>query len=174
MTERDAIGGASARPRRRRWLHDMAVLARALHHLALVRAGLSLRRTSDIRAQIAAVHRAHALHSPRPQQTHAACAAVAWSVTAMARFVPGASCLTQAFAAQNLLARRGVTACVRLTVDRHAAAQIHPHAWVLVGDTLLLGGTSHEYLRHEWLLDYHADGSVNMNGTAVPGGIQRP
>lgn len=174
MTERGAISAASALPRRRRWLHDIGVLARALRQVALVRAGLSFRRTSVIRAQITAVYRAHANHTLSPQQTHAACAEVAWSVAATARFVLGASCLTQALAAQNLLARRGVTGFVRLTVPRQSAARFRPHAWVLVGDTLLLGGTSQDYLLHEWLLDYHPDGSVKMNGTAVPARTQAP
>ena len=43
---------------------------------------------------------------------------VAWAVTHAARLVPGASCLTQALAAKQLLGNRGIPSRLRIGVAR--------------------------------------------------------
>jgi hypothetical protein len=84
---------------------------------------------------------------------------VAWSVAAAARLVPGASCLTQALAGQYLLARRGQAATVRLSVSGPETA-LQPHAWLLAGDTIVLGGSSAEFARHRPIADYPPEGKT--------------
>lgn len=81
---------------------------------------------------------------------------VAWSVRATARLVPGATCLTQASAGQLLLARRGYASTVRLSLPLHSAATgtLAPHAWLLSGNTIVLGGTSEDYIHHRPLHDF--------------------
>lgn len=55
---------------------------------------------------------------------------IARAVSRAARVVPGASCLTQALAAQLLLARAGHFARLRLGVARDARGVVHAHAWL--------------------------------------------
>ena len=80
---------------------------------------------------------------------------VAWSVSAAARLVPQATCLTQALAGQRLLARRGRGSRVVIGV-RPQDAGLHAHAWLIRGDRVLLGGAGeldvHECL-HEIVFD---------------------
>ncbi|MFN8536335.1 MAG: lasso peptide biosynthesis B2 protein [Thermomicrobiales bacterium] len=52
------------------------------------------------------------------------------AVTLASRAVPGASCLTQALAAQVLLARRGCPSELRLGVGRGADRRFAAHAWL--------------------------------------------
>jgi hypothetical protein len=55
---------------------------------------------------------------------------IAWAVAAAGRRVPGSTCLTEALAAQILLARRGYPAFVRIGVARDGDDGIKAHAWV--------------------------------------------
>lgn len=80
----------------------------------------------------------------------AALAEVAWSVAAAARAVPGASCLTQALAGQALLARRGIASTVEVSLPAGGAG-FRPHAWLIAGGRVLLGGTAAEHARHHRL-----------------------
>jgi hypothetical protein len=65
-------------------------------------------------------------------------------VRVASRFVPFASCLTQAQAAQILLAWRGVASTVCLGVRETATGALEAHAWLLVDGRLVLGGEPHE------------------------------
>jgi len=64
---------------------------------------------------------------------------VGWAVLSAARFVPGATCLPQALAAEAILHRRGHPADLRLGVKRGNDG-VEAHAWVesygrvIVGD----------------------------------------
>lgn len=91
----------------------------------------------------------------------AALAEVAWSVRTAARLVPGATCLTQASAGQLLLARRGMATTIRLSVPAQSAApgRLAPHAWLMAGDTIVLGGTPEDYGRHRVLHDFPLPGA---------------
>lgn len=66
---------------------------------------------------------------------------VAWGVAAAARFVPGASCLTQALAGQYLLARKGNMSNIRIGVERDTGKQLKAHAWLVSGNHIVLGGS---------------------------------
>ncbi|MDX8466502.1 lasso peptide biosynthesis B2 protein [Mesorhizobium sp. VK23B] len=66
---------------------------------------------------------------------------VAWGVAAAARFVPGASCLTQALAGQYLLARQGNASKIRIGVERDTGAELKAHAWLVSGNHIVLGGS---------------------------------
>jgi hypothetical protein len=157
-------------PRRLRWpsRSEARLLAAALAEVARTRAALSLRRTEAVRARTARFAAAPAGTGAASQQ--AALAEVAWSVTAAARLVPGASCLTQALAGQALLARRGVAATVRLSLPAEGAA-FRPHAWLVAGRTLVLGGCAAEYARHRTLAELPAIGppaGATAGGPAAP------
>ena len=94
---------------------------------------------------------------------------VAWSVRAAARLVPGASCLTQALCAQQLLARRGRSSTVRIGVRQGEAGggtgtDLRAHAWLLADGHVLLGG-AHDLDRHATILEL---------GPNVPSPGERP
>ena len=63
-----------------------------------------------------------------------------WAIRHAARLVPGASCLTQALAAQIMLARSGYGASLRVGVARTTAGNIRAHAWLTSGDFIIIGG----------------------------------
>ena len=75
---------------------------------------------------------------------HADCSSshrVAWAVEAASRHMPGAkACLTQAFAAQVLLARRGYPALLHIGVAKGERGQFRAHAWVESEGKVIIGG----------------------------------
>jgi hypothetical protein len=67
---------------------------------------------------------------------------VAWGVSRAARLVPRASCLTQALAGQYVLARMGFASRIRFGVERTSGDEMRAHAWLLSGETVVLGGVA--------------------------------
>jgi len=65
---------------------------------------------------------------------------IAWGVSSAARFVPHASCLTQAVAGRFLLARRGQPSTIRIGVDSNSPKSLKAHAWLISGKAIVLGG----------------------------------
>jgi Transglutaminase-like superfamily len=65
---------------------------------------------------------------------------IARFVDKTAQLVPEASCLTQALAAQLLLARCGVTTLIHIGVNKDGN-DMAAHAWLKLGEGILLGGT---------------------------------
>ncbi len=55
---------------------------------------------------------------------------VAWAVTVVSRYIPGARCLAQALATQVLLAKSGYLTDLRIGVARGKGGQLRAHAWV--------------------------------------------
>lgn len=66
------------------------------------------------------------------------------AVRAAARIVPFASCLTQAQAAQIVLARHGIASKVCLGVRATRGGELAAHAWLIAASGPLLGGTPQE------------------------------
>jgi hypothetical protein len=76
---------------------------------------------------------------------------VVWAVETASRHLPGGkTCLTQALAAQTLLARDGHPATLRIGVLRGEEEQFQAHAWVESGGKAVIGG--HELERYTHLL----------------------
>ena len=63
-----------------------------------------------------------------------------WAVKVAGRHVPRATCLTQALAAQVLLARRGCPARLSIGVAKSQEGQLEAHAWVESEGRVLIGG----------------------------------
>jgi Transglutaminase-like superfamily len=61
-----------------------------------------------------------------------------WIVKTVARFVPGATCLTQALVTETLYALRGDAAQTCFGVSRNAS-RLQAHAWVQSGGKVILG-----------------------------------
>lgn len=64
---------------------------------------------------------------------------VVWAVSAAARRVPKASCLTQALATQIMLGRRGHRASLQLGIMKSQAGRFDAHAWVERNGNVLIG-----------------------------------
>jgi hypothetical protein len=63
-----------------------------------------------------------------------------WAVTAASRYVPGATCLAQALAAQVLLGRTGYPARLRIGVAKGEERKFEAHAWVESQGRVVIGG----------------------------------
>jgi hypothetical protein len=73
---------------------------------------------------------------------------IAWSVTTAARYVPRATCLTQAMAAQWLFAWFGHPTVLRVGVAKKNAKALRAHAWLESEGRVVVGGESleeHQY-----------------------------
>lgn len=64
---------------------------------------------------------------------------VIWAVGRVSRAVPGATCLTQALAAQLLLSRRGQTSQLRIGVTRAPHQRLRAHAWLERDGIIVIG-----------------------------------
>ena len=65
---------------------------------------------------------------------------VAWAVHTGSRYVPSATCLTQALAGQILLARYGYASELRIGVAQASGRDFEAHAWLLYDDEVVIGG----------------------------------
>src|ERR1700691_3457160 len=64
-----------------------------------------------------------------------------WAVRATSRYVPRATCLTQAMAAQTLLLRAGYNPKVKIGVAKNDKKLFEAHAWLVLEGQVLIGGT---------------------------------
>lgn len=64
---------------------------------------------------------------------------VAWAVRTSSKAVPKASCLTQALAAELLLARRGHDSELRIGVARGEGGRFEAHAWLEANGEIVIG-----------------------------------
>jgi hypothetical protein len=63
-----------------------------------------------------------------------------WAVRIVSRYLPGASCLTQALAAQALLTQSGFPSQVEIGVAKDDLRRLQAHAWVVCQGQVVLGG----------------------------------
>jgi hypothetical protein len=64
----------------------------------------------------------------------------AWAIRAVSRYVPQATCLTQALALYGILRRAGIDCELRLGVAKATADRLSAHAWVDDHGQVLLPG----------------------------------
>lgn len=64
---------------------------------------------------------------------------VVWAVSAAAKRVPEATCLTQALATQIMLGRRGHRASLQLGIMKTQAGKFDAHAWIERNGHVLIG-----------------------------------
>jgi hypothetical protein len=64
---------------------------------------------------------------------------VVWAVSAAARRVPRATCLTQALATQIMLGRRGHRTSLQLGIMKSQAGKLDGHAWLERNGKVLIG-----------------------------------
>lgn len=78
---------------------------------------------------------------------------VAFGIDRVARFVPGASCLTQALAAQWLLTRSGHRSDIRVGVELKTSGRLAAHAWLICNGEVVLGGSEERLARFHPLVE---------------------
>jgi hypothetical protein len=111
---------------------DRTLLVRAVFWVAVIRAGLFLLPFRTVKRLTArAGRRAAPIHSV---------GRCAWAVRASSRYVPGATCLTQALAAQVLLAESGYDSRIEIGVRKDEQRRFRAHAWVVCGEEIVIGG----------------------------------
>jgi hypothetical protein len=111
---------------------DRRLLLRALFLVAAVRTGLFALPFRTVQRLTARAGRRAA-----PIHTVGRCV---WAVRTASRFVPCASCLTQALAAQVLLARSEHDSRVEIGVTKDEQGRFCAHAWVVCGQEIVIGG----------------------------------
>lgn len=80
---------------------------------------------------------------------------ICWAVRLTSRYIPSASCLTQALAAKVLLRRRGHAAKLRIGVAKGVVANFEAHAWVEVDGRVVIGGSDSRLKRYTGLPEFH-------------------
>jgi hypothetical protein len=75
------------------------------------------------------------------------------AVSRSSRLVPRASCLTQALAAQFMLARAGFRSQIRVGVAIQEESKFVAHAWLVREGRVIMGGTANEIQRYAMLVD---------------------
>lgn len=64
---------------------------------------------------------------------------IAWRVKTVSRWIPYATCLTQAFATHLLLRRRGRVSDLRIGVAKGEGGKLEAHAWVEMNGRVVIG-----------------------------------
>jgi hypothetical protein len=115
---------------------NQLLLLKSFFVLAAIRAGLSLLPFQTLRQLLR-------FFTPAPsaftEQDPAAMLRVSYAVKTISRYIPGASCLTQALAAHMLLARIGQPAALRIGVARSEEGKFQAHAWVESQGRIVVG-----------------------------------
>jgi hypothetical protein len=113
-------------------LAEKVLLLRALFWVSAVRLGLCL-------LPFPILQRITRRESRKSNGIHSA-VQYAWAVRAVSRYVPGATCLTQALAAQALLTQSGHDSQIEIGVMKDEQRRFRAHAWVLCGEQIVIGG----------------------------------
>ena len=114
---------------------DRRLLAEAAALVVLARLGLWLLPFRSVRGLLARVP----ARATDARDDNTITGRIAWAVPVVSACVPAATCLTQALAAQALLARRGCPAELRIGVARGANGMLEAHAWVERDDRVVIG-----------------------------------
>jgi hypothetical protein len=73
---------------------------------------------------------------------------IGWAVTVASVYVPFATCLPQALAAQMLLRWHGYSAKVRIGVAHTEMRRLEAHAWVECAGQIVIGGSAETVARY--------------------------
>ena len=132
---------------------DRRLLVKALLIVGAARLGLWVLPFPVLRRLMARLSRCTAAPS---RAEPAELGQISWAVTAVSRYVPEATCLTQALATKLLLCWRGQQASLRIGVARSEAGQFIAHAWVECNGRVVIGGPA-SHLRQYALLPAYGE-----------------
>jgi hypothetical protein len=114
---------------------DRTLFLIALLAIGSIRVGLWLTSFPRLHRSLARIGRPIGSRDPTPSEVDR----IGWAIRSAARFVPGATCLPQALAAEAILRRRGHPADLRLGVTQRDDG-IEAHAWVTSYGRVIVGG----------------------------------
>lgn len=141
----------------RRRPRDQAFVLKSLVVVAAMRLALSTIGYRRLKPLLPSPSPAQTPPAPAPADIPAMpardIARVSWAVTLASRFVPKATCLTQALAGQYLLAREGYPSTIRVGAGKSETGAFLAHAWLLCGPTVVLGGSGGDLDRFSPLVD---------------------
>ena len=119
----------------------LADLLRAGLELCLARMRLG---SPDLRSLVAAEAGSPSIFEPRLKRL---IERVAFAIPRVAAHLPWrADCLVQALAAERWLRREGIASCLHLGVPKVKADALQAHAWLTVGERIVIGGKIKEYV----------------------------
>ena len=120
---------------------DRRLLAWAAFLIGAIRIGVWLIPFQNLRRMLALK-----TYSPGGQRanSHNCSDRIAWAVRTASRYVPKATCLVQALAAQVLLRREGYPASFCLGIVRSKEGNVQAHAWVESEGKVIIGGSEVE------------------------------
>jgi hypothetical protein len=142
---------------------DRWLLLHAVYLVSLVRIGLSVLSFRTLQRGLA--------RQPVARRTGGSPSVerLLWATRAASRRVPRATCLTQALAAQLLLARHGHQARLRIGVSRDEAGRLAGHAWLEQDGVVVLGADpGRKYTPLEGL-EWQAPRSASLPRITLPG-----
>ena len=116
--------------------HDKTLVMTAAFHVLSVRVALWLLPYRVVRKWLT---QRKAIHS-----NNLGCAQIAWAVSTVSRYVPGATCLTQALAAEWMLRCHGYNPYFHIGVTKNQSRALEAHAWIEVEGKVILGDTGLE------------------------------
>lgn len=115
---------------------DRSLLAQALLLVVAVRLGLWLLPFQTVRRWLQRI--APANTTDQTGDPHLI-RQVAWAVRVTSRYVPAATCLTQALATRILLSRRNQPSTLRIGVAKNAQGRLMAHAWIEIQGQIIIG-----------------------------------
>jgi len=124
---------------------DQSLLVKAAFVVAAIRLGLWVLPFRSLRRLPA---RATRVPTGLHQADRSSLERIAWAMTVASRYMPAASCLTQALATQVLLRRCGYPACLRIGVVKGEDGQLQAHAWVESDGMVVIGGSEPQLERY--------------------------
>jgi hypothetical protein len=105
--------------------------------LGAIRLGLRVLPFWTLRGAVAQLARVPA---GSPHINRASVEQLVWTVTVASRYVPKATCLTQALVTQILLGRRGYPARLHVGVAKSERGRLQAHAWLESQGRVVVGG----------------------------------
>jgi hypothetical protein len=119
-------------------LAEQVLLIRAVTLLSVIRIGLELLPFKMLKGLLSKLIKAAAVSSSKRDLLTER---TVWAVQAATRYVPRATCLTQALATQVLLGFDGIPASVQIGVAKGTGGVLEAHAWLDADGRILLGGS---------------------------------
>lgn len=116
---------------------DRGLLVRVVLLVGAIRIGLCLLPFQTLRRWLARLSERSNKMQPTDSST---IDRIAWAAAVASRYVPKATCLAQALAAQALLEREGFRAHLRLGVAKSEGQRLQAHAWVEIRGEIVIGG----------------------------------
>jgi Transglutaminase-like superfamily len=115
---------------------DRALVLRAAFLVSFVRACLWVLPYRTVRRLLAQPVEARQSDYPSSR--------IAWAISSVSRYVPGATCLTQALAAESLLRFYGYEPSLHIGVAKNSSRALEAHAWIDVQGTTIVGNVGVE------------------------------